>query len=92
MTETYSLVRTDADHLRLTRRTGETTTDIAILTIKRDELGREFGWQLKPLVTLHGSPRRVWKSAVEAVASTKIMKAAEAKTLVLRAGIKVFAR
>jgi hypothetical protein len=37
------------------------------------------GWRLKPLVTMQGAKSKIWPTAAEAIAATKLMTLAAAK-------------
>jgi hypothetical protein len=41
--------------------------------------GQQAGWRLKPLVTMQGAKSKIWLTAAEAIAATKLMTLAAAK-------------
>jgi hypothetical protein len=85
MSVTYSLIRTDADSLRLDRHDGADRRPIAVIELKRDAAGEPLGWRLKPLVMMRGSKSRLWPSPEDAIASTALLSLREAKVAVAQA-------
>ena len=64
-------------------RTGEPSPGpVAFIKPILDRTGEIAGWRLKPLVTMQGPQSRVWATAAEAIASTKLMTLASARRAV----------
>lgn len=81
----YTLRKTAEDRFRLDSHDGADARPIALVLQVIDRSGAPAGWRLKPLVVMRGSPSRIWPSPADALASTKLMKASEAKAVVARA-------
>ena len=81
----YAVVRAHDDSYRLDR-TGPPAAGAAAFVIRvRDRLGNPLGWRLKPLVVMQGAKSRIWPSAADAIAATKLMTLKEASSAVARA-------
>lgn len=81
MTQTsmYVIVRTHDDSYRLDRTTPPGAGATAFVIRVRDRLGNPLGWRLKPSVVMQGSKGRIWPTAAEALASTKLVSLRVAK-------------
>ena len=75
----------------MTTATGSTARDrraagaAAFVIRVRDRLGNPLGWRLKPLVVMQGAKSRIWPSAADAIAATKLMTLKEASSAVAAA-------
>ena len=78
----YAVVRVHADSYRLDRTTPPAEGPAAFVIRIRDRPGNPLGWRLKPLVVMQGSKSRIWPSAADAIASTKLLRPGEAKAAI----------
>jgi hypothetical protein len=76
----YSVARNTDGTFSLTRTSGPFPGTVAFIKPILARTGDPTGWQLKPLVTMHGA-----ETAAEAIASTKLMTLAAAKRAVAHA-------
>lgn len=84
-TPTYAVVRVDDERYRLDRLTPPGIGAAAFVVRFRDRLGNPLGWRLRPLVVMQGAKRRIHPTAAEALASTKLLTARQAKDAVAQA-------
>jgi len=88
-TQTYTVVRVDKDRYRLDQVSGPgpgpSKDPVAFAMRVRDRLDHPLGWQLKPLFVMQGAKSRIWPSAAEVFASTKLMTLKQAKEAIARA-------
>jgi len=95
-TQIYAVVRVDNDRYRLDQVSGPgpgfRTGPVAFAMRVRDRLGHPLGWRLKPLFVMQGAKSRIWPSAAEVFASTKLMTAKQAKDAIARADSPAAAR
>jgi hypothetical protein len=77
----YAIVRLHDGRFRLDRTMPPAPGPVAYAKPVIDRLGAQIGWKLHPIVVVQGSCSRVWGSAAEALASTKLLTAAEARRL-----------
>jgi hypothetical protein len=77
----YAIVRLHDGRLRLDRTTPPASGPVAYAKPVIDRLGAQIGWKLHPIVVVQGSRSRIWGSAAEALASTKLLTAVEARRL-----------
>jgi hypothetical protein len=77
----YAVARVHDDSYRLDRITEPVPGPVAFVKRFRDRRGVPLGWRLRPVVVVQGSRSRLWESAAEALASTKLLTLAEARTL-----------
>jgi hypothetical protein len=78
-TRRYAVVSLHDGRLRLDRTDGLGTTQVAYfkpVTGRRNGLD---GWQLQPIVVVQGSRSKIWPSAAQANASTKLLTVAAAR-------------
>jgi hypothetical protein len=85
MANDYTVIRIDADRLRLDRVMPPGFGAVAFIVRVRDRDGTRRGWSLKPLVTMRGSPSKVWPRPEEALASTTLLTIAAAKAVIRKA-------
>ena len=78
----YSVARQADGTFSLNRKTEPFPGTVAFIKPTVDRNGELSGWRLKPLVTMQGPKSRVWTTAAEAIASTKLMTLAAAKRAV----------
>jgi hypothetical protein len=81
----YSVARNTDGTFSLTRTSGPFPGTVAFIKPILARTGDPTGWQLKPLVTMHGAKSKIWETAAEAIASTKLMTLAAAKRAVAHA-------
>jgi hypothetical protein len=77
----YAIVRLHDGRLRLDRTTPPAPGPVAYAKPVIDRLGAQIGWKLHPVVVVQGSRSKVWDSAAEALASTKLLTPVEARRL-----------
>jgi hypothetical protein len=77
----YAIVRLHDGRFRLDRTTPPASGPVAYAKPVIDRLGAQIGWKLHPIVVVQGSCSRIWSSAAEALASTKLLTAVEARRL-----------
>ena len=81
--EHHYTVAKKSDRTFSVNRTGEPSPGpVAFIKPILDRTGEITGWRLKPLVTMQGPQSRVWATAAEAIASTKLMALAAARRAV----------
>lgn len=78
----YSVAKQADGTFRLNRTTEPFPGTVALIKPTMGRTGEPSGWRLKPLVTMQGPRSRVWATAAEAIASTKLMTLAAAKRAV----------
>ena len=71
-TSDYTVVRTHDGAYRLDRITDPYPGPVANITPVRDRAQTVTGWRLRPLVTMQGSKSRLWPSAGDAIAATRL--------------------
>jgi hypothetical protein len=76
----YAVARDRDGVFRLDRTAEPVPSRVAYIKPVIDRTSNPSGWRLKPLVTLQGPRSKLWKTAAEAIASTKLMTLAQAKT------------
>ena len=81
----YAVAQERDGAFRLDRITEPFSGAVAFIKPVTDRYGHRIGWRLKPLVTMQGSLSKVWPSPAEAIASTKLMTLAQAKTAIAKA-------
>ena len=81
----YAHVRVNDDSYNLIRGDQPRPAPVASIVTVRDRLGTSLGWKLKPVLVMQGSKSRIWATAAEAIASTKLMAHGEAKAAVKQA-------
>ncbi len=77
----YAVVRLHDGRFRLDRTLPPAPGPIAYAKPVIDRLGAQVGWKLHPIVVVQGSRSKIWDSAAEALASTKLLTAAKARRL-----------
>ncbi len=77
----YAVVRLHDGRFRLDRTLPPAPGPIAYAKPVIDRLGAQVGWKLHPIVVVQGSRSKIWDSAAEALASTKLLTAVEARRL-----------
>jgi hypothetical protein len=82
----YSVLKRTDGSFSLNRTTGPIPGTVAFIKPILGRTGDQTGWRLKPLVTMQGAKSKVWDTAAEAIASTKLMTLAAAKRAVELAG------
>jgi hypothetical protein len=78
----YAIVRTHDGRHRLDRTTPPAPGAVALAKPVIGRSGGQIGWQLHPIVVVQGSRSKIWGTAAEALASTKLLTAAEARRLI----------
>ena len=81
-TSDYTVVRTHDGAYRLDRVTDPYPGPVANIPPVRDRAQTVTGWRLRPLVTMQGSKSRLWPSAGDAIAATRLMKPGKARAAV----------
>jgi len=81
-TSEYTVVRTHDGVYRLDRVTDPYPGPVANITPVRDRARTITGWRLRPLVAVQGSKSRLWPSASDAIAATKLMTPGKARAAV----------
>jgi hypothetical protein len=81
----HSVARKTDRIFSLTRTSGPFPGTVAFIKPILGRTGGPTGWELKPLVTMQGAKSKIWETADEAIASTKIMTLAAAKRAVTHA-------
>jgi hypothetical protein len=84
-TSDWAVARDRDGVFRLDRTAEPVPCRVAYIKPVIDRTSNPSGWRLKPLVTLQGPRRKLWKTAAEAIASTKLMALAQAKPAVAKA-------
>jgi hypothetical protein len=77
----YAIVCVPDGRFRLDRTTPPAPGPIAFAKPVHDRFGGQIGWKLHPVVVVQGSRSKIWGSAAEALASTQLLTAAEARRL-----------
>ncbi len=72
---------------RLNRVTEPFPGTVALIKPVVARTGQPSGWRLKPLFTTQGARGKVWPTAAEAIASTKLLTLAAAKRAVEQASV-----
>ena len=75
----YTVAKKSDGTFSLNRTTEPSPGPVAFIKPIFDRTGETTGWRLKPLVTMQGPQSRVWATAAEAIASTKLMTLATAR-------------
>jgi hypothetical protein len=75
----YTVTRHHDGSFQIERTTEPFPGTVAYVTPSCARTGRQAGWRLKPLVTLQGAKSKIWPTAAEAIAATKLMTLAVAK-------------
>ncbi len=81
-TSDYTVVRTHDGAYRLDSVTDPYPGPVANITPVRDRAQTVTGWRLRPLVSMQGSKSRLWPSAGDAIAATKLMTPGKARAAV----------
>lgn len=81
----YAVVRVTPDRFRIDRATPPHPGTAAFVDRVRDRRGEPLGWRLKPLVVMQGAKSRIWPSAADAIASTKLLTPKQARAAVAAA-------
>ena len=84
-TSDYAVVRLHDGAFRLDRMTEPHPGPVAHIKPTLDRSGTPIGWKLHPLVVMQGAKSKVWQTAAEAVASTKLLTPGQARTAVAAA-------
>jgi hypothetical protein len=82
----YAIVRLHDGRYRLDRTAPPAPGPIAFAKPVTDRHGAQIGWKLHPVVVVQGSRGKIWGSAAEALASTKLLTAAAARRLANNSG------
>ncbi len=78
----YSVAKQVDGTFSVNRMTEPFSGTVAFIKPALGRTGEPCGWRLKPLVTMQGPKSRIWTTAAEAIASTKLMTLAAAKRAV----------
>lgn len=79
--QAYSVTHERDGNYRL-HATEPTPRVIAKITAVIDRSAQIIGWKLKPLVVMQGAVSHLWPSPADAIAATKLLSAAKARTAV----------
>ncbi len=77
----YAVVRLHDGRFRLDRTAPPAPGPVAYAKPVTDRRGAQIGWKLHPVVVVQGSRSKIWRSAAEALASTRLLTATEARRL-----------
>ena len=77
----YAVVRVHDGRYRLDRTAPPVPGPVAYARPVVDRQGSQVGWKLHPIVMVQGSHCKIWATAAEALASTKLLSVAEARRL-----------
>ena len=77
----HAIVRQHDGRYRLDRTTPPAPGPVAFAKPVVDRSGARIGWKSHPIVVVRGSRSKIWGSAAEALASTTLLTAAEARRL-----------
>ena len=80
-TSDYAVVRVHDGRYRLDRTAPPVPGPVAYAKPAMDRQGSQIGWKLHPVVMVQGSRSKIWATAAEALASTRLLSAAEALRL-----------
>lgn len=75
----YAVTHVDDDTHQLDRATTPATGPIAYITRVLDRRQTTVGWRPRLFLVIQGPRSRIWPSVAEALASTKLLTAAEAR-------------
>jgi len=79
----YTAVRDGDGSYRLVRSTPpDAGATVARIKPVLDAGQNVTGWRLRPLVTMHGATSRLWKSAAQAIAATRLTSFAQARRMI----------
>ena len=78
----YAIVRLRDGRFRLDRTTAPSPGAVAYAKPVTDREGGQIGWRLQPIVVVQGSRSKIWPSAGEALASTRLLTPAAARRLI----------
>jgi len=81
----YTVTQQQDGTFRLERTAEPFPGVVAHITPAFARAGEQRGWHLKPLVTVQGAISRIWPSATDAIAATKLMTLAQPKRAVAAA-------
>jgi hypothetical protein len=81
MTSAYKIIRVNESSLRIDRAAAPSAT-IAFINVARDRFDNPLGWRLKPKTALRGSQTHLWATPEEAIASTALMTASQARAAI----------
>jgi hypothetical protein len=80
-TRSYAIVPLNDGRLRLDRTSEPGSCQVAYIKPVTGRRNGLDGWQLQPIVVVQGSRSKIWPTAVEAIASTKLLTASAARRL-----------
>jgi hypothetical protein len=78
----YAILRVPDGRCRLDRTTVTHPSPVADAKPVTDWQGKLTGWKLQQIVVLQGSASRIWLTAADAIASTRLLTAAAAHRLI----------
>ena len=78
----YAILRVPDGRFRLDRTTATSASPVAYAKRVTDRQGTLIGWKLQPIVVLQGSASRIWLTAADAIASTRLLTGAAARRLI----------
>jgi hypothetical protein len=78
----YTVARAAERSFRMDRLREPSPVPVAYVRPVSDRRGGPIGWRLKPLFTMQGSASKIWPTAAEAIASTKLMTLGQAKAAI----------
>ena len=79
---TFAILRMPDGRFRLDRTAATSPSAVAYAKPVTDRKGTLIGWKLQPIVVLQGSASRIWLTAADAIASTRLLTAAAAHRLI----------
>jgi hypothetical protein len=75
----YIVAQHHDDLFQIERTTEPFPGTVAYVTPALTRTGQQAGWRLKPFVTIAGAKSKIWPTAAEIIAATKLMTLAAAK-------------
>ncbi len=85
----YAVVRTRDGRYRLDRTAEPVPGQVAFAKPFCDRRGQQLGWKLYPIVMVQGFRAKIWNTAAEVFAATRLLTVAEARRLVTAADTPV---
>ncbi len=85
----YAVLRTRDGRYRLDRIAEPVPGQVAFAKPICDRMGQQLGWKLHPTVMVQGSRSKIWNTAAEVFAATRLLTVAEARRLVTAADTPV---
>ena len=80
-TSDYAVARVHDGRYRLDRTAPPVPGPVAYAKPAMDRQGSQIGWKLHPVVMVQRSRSKIWPSAADALASTRLLTTADARRL-----------